>query len=173
MLDPVPPLEQNTRDQMRQHVEQFVREQPSVRVRRNRRLRRIAGIGASVAILGGAGTAMATELIGNAPVTDHNTARCYAKISTDFGPDFPGATMAAAQPSNGDGHDVVAPIRACAAAWRAGAIQYPHPLINPPPAKEFPVPHLVGCVLPNGTAAVFPGPNGTCQQLGLPTALPG
>lgn len=141
-----------------------------------RRRRRIVMVGTVAAVaLGGGGVAVAHQYFGSKPVTDHRTARCYSRISTDFGPDFPGSTAGGPLTPATSGHGsrmlpVTAPIEECAAAWRVGALGgHAADRSN----KIYPVPHLVGCVLPDGTAAVFPGPDGTCQRLGLPIAAPG
>jgi hypothetical protein len=39
-----------------------------------------------------------------------------------------------------------------------------------PSKREQPAPHLVVCIWRDGTAAVFPGPRGTCARLDLPAA---
>jgi hypothetical protein len=118
----------------------------------------------AVAILAAGGTALAREYFGSAPVTDRHTARCYSTVSRDVGPDFDGATVGAPHPSTG-GDDVVAPLAACAEAWRLGVMTHVRPDRAHPP---YPVPDLVGCVLPSGIAAVFPGSVHTCRHLGLP-----
>lgn len=141
-----------------------------------RRRHRILVIGAVTAVaLGGGGVAVAHQYFGSKPVTNHRTARCYAKLSTDFGSNFPGTTVGGPlTPAKPGGSSrllpVTAPIDECAQLWKFGVI---NGRANQPGNHTFPVPHLVGCVLPDGTAAVFPGPDGTCQRLGLATALPG
>ena len=44
------------------------------------------------------------------------------------------------------------------------------PARAPSPGADNPVPPLVACVMPDGTAAVFPGTRATCATLGLPNA---
>lgn len=136
-----------------------------------RRLRRVTVVSGIAALaLAGGGTAVAFRVFGSAPVTNHDTARCYSKASTDFGTSFPGTTIAALKPNGGGGDQVVAPISMCAQAWEVGLLWGK---ASDPTPRTYPVPHLVGCVLPDGTAAVFPGPDGLCQDLGLATALSG
>jgi hypothetical protein len=65
-------------------------------------------------------------------------------------------------------------ISVCAALWRQG-ILHPGPQgardrATAGPAGSSQVPPLVACVLPGGTAAVFPGPPSTCATLSLPNA---
>jgi hypothetical protein len=97
--------------------------------------------------------------------------RCYETATTNFRlrRDFDGTMIAAPSPILGL---VVAPISACAEAWDKGVLGR-RERIPTDPGQIVNVPHMVGCVLPDGTPAVFPGPDGTCQRLGLPTALPG
>jgi len=138
--------------------------------RRRRRRLLLIGVGSAALVATGTGLAAARIWFGSEPVTNHDTAKCYSKISSDFGSHFPGGTVAAPKSTAGGGGQVVAPVRACANAWEMGVIQGISPALAKPP---YPVPHLVACVLPDGTAAVFPGPAGTCQKLQLATALPG
>jgi len=123
--------------------------------------------GVAGVVLAGGGTAAAYQLFGSAPVTNHSVARCYRIDTTDFGANFDGTTVSEPRSTAGAGGEIIAPISACAEAWRMGAVQGIAPTDAHPP---YPVPHLVGCVLPSGIAAVFPGPAGTCQTLGLPVA---
>jgi hypothetical protein len=97
--------------------------------------------------------------------------RCYDTATTDFrlGHDFNGIMIAAPPRTLGL---VVAPIRACSEAWEKGVLGRRLRIITDP-GQIVDVPHMVGCVLPDRTPAVFPGYDGTCQHLGLPTALPG
>jgi hypothetical protein len=168
-LLPAEPFPLDRRDRLRGELVALVHADSATRPRRKLNRFMLAG-GAAVLVVAGGGTAAAIAYFGSTPVTDRTSARCYSAISTDFGSEFPGTTIAAAQASDGSGGQVVAPIEACAAAWRVGIPQgIPPNKANPP----YPVPNLAGCVLPDGSAAVFPGPADTCQRLGLPTAIPG
>lgn len=97
-------------------------------------------------------------------------ARCYETATTDFrvGNDFDGIMIAAPRTLG----LVFAPISGCGEAWQKGVLGR-RLRIATDPGQIVDVPHLVGCVLPDGTPAAFPGPDGTCQRLGLPAALPG
>jgi hypothetical protein len=135
----------------------------------SRRKKTIVGalVAGSLAIAGG-GTAIGVALTGSAPVTDRSSARCYSEVSHDFGPDFPGTTVGVAYGSDGSGGQVTAPVQLCASLWQSGELGAGGPAANGT------APQLTGCVLPNGIAAVFPGPPSVCQDLGLPAAaLPG
>lgn len=141
-------------------------------ITRRRRVRYTLGAVLGLAIMG-AGTATAVVILQPAPVTDHHTARCYQEVSTNFGDDFPGITVAEAVANdNATDGEVRAPIQVCAATWEAGAFPVRDYRAYPPPSSPSPVPELIGCVLPDGTAAVFPGNAATCDRLGLPVALP-
>lgn len=148
-----------------------------------RRFSRVAVTAAAVTaiLVAGTGTAVAYHFLASAPVTDTQTARCYSRASTDFGSSFPGTTVDSVGTRAVSGQNgplgVRAPISVCAYLWEIGAVHpgaqtHPNPSATPP-ANDVPVPHLVGCVLPDGSAAVFPGPDGTCEKLGLPVAMPG
>lgn len=169
-LLPPEPLSQTSRAELRARLlGQIATSTSNPRRSSRRRFRLVVGgavfVGASVG-----GTAIAAYLIAPAPVTDHSTARCYAKVSNDFSKDFPGTTVAAPLSSENTGGKVVAPISACTAVWtQTGLLQgIPAGDANPP----YPPPeHLTGCVLPDGTAAVFPAGPDVCQSLGLPPAI--
>jgi hypothetical protein len=59
----------------------------------------------------------------------------------------------------------------CAGLYRDGYLELGASAeIKQPSKGQHPVPHLVVCVWNDRTAAVFPGPRGTCARLGLPAA---
>lgn len=150
----------------------LAREPMPRRRRPRRRIVIVSGI-AALAVAGG-GVATAIQLTGARHPSNRHDARCYSEISTDFGSDFPGTTVSAPlTPHNSAGQTgptpPLAPIAECTQAWQVGLL-WGHAADRTP--KTYPVPHLVGCVLPDGTAAVFPGPDGLCQRLGLPSAIP-
>lgn len=102
-------------------------------------------------------------------VTDKDTARCYSVAERHDGSDFPGMSVAVAHPNS----DVVAQVEdavaSCSLVWRDGALEVGKRRPQPyRPGVDRPVPPLVGCVLPDGIAAVFPGDTQTCSRLGLP-----
>jgi hypothetical protein len=126
----------------------------------------IAGTGA-VVVLGGGG-ALAYSAISANSVSDETSARCYtvAQYSAK-GDDFPGTSIAAAGTADAPGR-VTSAVDVCASLWRSGFLQpgVPTPVRNPDQAS-YPVPALVGCVMADGQAAVFPGTTATCNALGL------
>ena len=144
-----------------------VRDQSRAASRRCWRPRRMVVV-IAVAGLVVAGGGVATAVAGLGSVTDRSTARCYSEISSDFSDDFPGTTVGTVDGADGSDGVVVAPLSVCAAVWeQTGVLQGAAPQDARPP---HPVPHLVGCVLPDGRAAVYPGPDDTCERLGLETA---
>ena len=128
-------------------------------------------IGSAILVLGG-GVAY-SALTGSSSVTEHGTARCYTTATYQPGAKrFPGTTVAMAD-SAAAGGAVNDAAGICAELWRAGILQAgaPGPSRNPS-AASYPVPQLVQCVLPNGSAAVFPGGTGLCARFGLSAAHP-
>jgi hypothetical protein len=126
----------------------------------------IAGTGA-VVVLGGGG-ALAYSAISANSVSDETSARCYTVTQYSAkGDDFPGTSIAAAGTDDTPGR-VMSAVDVCASLWRAGFLQagVPTPVRHPDQAS-YPVPALVGCVLADGRAAVFPGTSATCTSLGL------
>lgn len=136
------------------------------RLRRPFYRRRAAVVAAGAAVvLGVGGTAAAVTWMQPEPVQDRDTARCYSTISNDFSMHFPGTTIASPVASDGSGGQVANPLEACAAAWRAGLLYG----ISPHNATgTYDVPPLTVCVLPDGSAAVYPGTADTCAKVGLP-----
>ena len=113
-----------------------------------------------------------------ATVTD--SARCYATVSTARGDSFPGTTISVAPPVGQPRPSTPEQaISICAVLWQRGfltpagfrAPEVPRGPDGLPPATN-PVPPLVACVLPGGQAAVYPGPETVCDQLGLPLLAP-
>jgi hypothetical protein len=103
--------------------------------------------------------------------TDHGSARCYTVPNVGKGRSFTGTTIAATG-RVGSAEQVQSALAECTALWRQGFL-VPGSAIRRPPQGEpsgetGPVPTLVACTLPDGTAAIFPteGPF-TCGRLGL------
>jgi hypothetical protein len=122
---------------------------------------------------------MACSFVGGAAffktrqATDLGSARCYTVLSVGSGTTFTGTTIAAAG-SAGSTEQVQSALLGCAALWRQGFLTQGSTIQHPPQAVRFtgpdPVPKLVACTLPDGTAGIFPteGPF-TCGKLGLAT----
>jgi hypothetical protein len=103
--------------------------------------------------------------------TDRGSARCYTVLSVGSGTTFSGTTIAApGRP--GSAAQVQSALAGCTALWRQGFLAHGSRVQHPPQgvqgAGAEPVPTLVVCTLPNGTAAIFPteGPF-ACGKLGL------
>ena len=92
-----------------------------------------------------------------------STMRCFAALN---------AAVAAATGQFGSAEQVQSALAECTALWRQGFLvpgsTIRHPPQGEPSAGTRPVPTLVACTLPGGTAAIFPteGPF-TCGRLGL------
>jgi hypothetical protein len=137
---------------------------------RGRRRLSLLVAGALTIGVAGTGTAIAYGRLGSAPVTDQHSARCYTVAKYTAGENFPGTTITEADSATTAGR-VASAIDVCASLWRAGLLQagVAAPVRSPSQAVN-PVPGLVACTLRDGRAAVFPGPAGTCQTLGLADA---
>ena len=146
---------------------------PPRRVRRPRLfvLSVVTGLG-----LTGVTAAAAFSYLAPRSASIHDSARCYASVSSATGGHFPGTTIAMARPTDGLILDTsLAALQTCADLWHRGfltsagfaAPDVPRGPDGLPPADK-PVPSLVACVLKSGQAAVFPGPTTVCAQLGLP-----
>lgn len=108
------------------------------------------------------------------PVADKSGARCYTVASLSAGRLSYATIGQATVAGSSRPAQVNNAVSACAALWRQGFLR-PGPQgargrANPGPAASDRVPPLVACVLPDGTAAVFPGHPSTCVTLGLPNA---
>ncbi|MEV6926824.1 hypothetical protein AB0M46_20275 [Dactylosporangium sp. NPDC051485] len=125
-----------------------------------------AGLGAALALSTGA---LAYRQWATPEVTDQ--VRCYTVASLEERDgSFFGTTAGQAQAADGRPQASPSPVEVCAMLWRIGLLR-PGQLQPNPPAedgREYPVPPLTACTLPNGIAAVFPGDERTCLRLGLP-----
>jgi hypothetical protein len=159
-------------DAMRAELEAFVardeRPMPWWRKRRNV----TGGFVVALIVATGGGTAAAYAYLHPRPVTNKGSARCYSEAVYVPGAKFSGTTIASAvgEGSNGTIQDAV---DTCASLWQVGALRAGAARGTPPVAgATYSVPALVGCTLPGGMAAVFPGPADTCDQLGLAPESP-
>jgi hypothetical protein len=167
---PAPPVRTLPADRAAAMRRQLVAE-----VARKRGRRRLLYAAGGVLVAAGA-TAAGYAFVPHArPVTDKDVARCYAVASLSAGPrSF--TSIAVATPI-GSGHpgQVTDALATCASLWSQGFIHAGPQGAGAPPARpspnaDNPVPPLVTCVLPDGTAAVFPGGKSACAALGLPSA---
>jgi hypothetical protein len=142
------------------------------RPRRRRRLRFAVG---GVVVAAGATAAGYAFVPHSQPVTDMDTARCYTVASLSAGPQSFTSIAQATPVNSGRPGQVTDALGTCASLWnqgflRAGPQGAGVSTARPSPGADNPVPTLVACVLPDGTAAVFPGGKSTCAALGLPNA---
>ena len=174
-VDYLPPrrsLPADRLEAMRADLEQFVASQPVPRKRRWRRRNFLAGMSAVVIVLGGGGTAAAWAYLHPRAVTDQTQARCYSDDLYVRGPTFHGTAVATPDSATAIGR-VQDALDICASLWQVGAIQPGAVVaITNRNARSYPVPALVGCTLPDGAAAVFPGTADTCDRVGLAPQLP-
>jgi hypothetical protein len=136
--------------------------------RRSKRARLVVTAAASLVLVAG-GSVVAYSQISSAPVTDNDSARCYTSaVQYRPGDEFPGTTVVRA-----DGSEVASALSVCTDLWRQGFLKLgdPEPVRDTNPLIEHAVPVLVVCTLPDGRAAVFPGPV-SCADLGLAAADP-
>ena len=147
---------------------------PSVRRSRLRGRRGVLVAVAAAVVAGGVGvgTAAALGAFRSAPPTDRLVARCYTTDSLDDPTNHEEFMVATGgHPSLRDAASSALDI--CRGGWSQGRYSASDPkvLLDPkPPPWDYPVPPLVACVLKNGEVGVFPGPDATCQQLGLAVA---
>lgn len=166
---PVRPLPPGRRGAMRQQLETLVAEHTG---RRHRRKPAFIAIGAAVVLSTSAGAFVYVQH--SQPVTNKSEARCYA-VASLAGGDQSYSTIAEAIPAGappGSKAQVDHAVSVCAALWRQGFILPGADRVAPPrnTTANHRIPPLIACVMPDGTAAVFPGNSRTCANLGLPKA---
>jgi hypothetical protein len=159
-------------DAMRAELEAFVaREEPATRWWRKRR-NVTGGLVVALIVATGGGTAAAYTYLHPRAVTDKGSARCYSEAVYVPGAKFAGTTIASGVGGGSTG-TVENALDTCASVWQVGGLRAGAPRGTPPIAgATFSVPALVGCTLPDGAAAVFPGPSDTCDRLGLAPESP-
>jgi hypothetical protein len=140
-----------------------------------RRRRRLLFAAGGVLVVAGATAAGYAFVPHSQPVTDKGSARCYTVASLSAGPQSFTSIGVATEVNSGRPGQVTDALGTCASLWsqgflRAGPQGAGVPTARPSPGADNPVPPLVVCVLPDGTAAVFPGDKSTCAALSLPSA---
>jgi len=157
----MPVLPARRRKAARLQLEQLVTLSASSRFRR-----RPAVLAALIAIItlctGGAAIAVMTYHA----VTNRAEARCYAVADTSS----QNFTTIAQASSSLTPAEVRNALSVCQALFRLGELVKGHPVMRPPFKPARSAPPLVVCVWHDGTAAVFPGRQGTCAALDLPAA---
>jgi hypothetical protein len=139
------------------------------RTARRRRWRRPGFIAVTSGVIVLGSTAAVTYAHEQA-ITNRSEARCYTVAST-AGDDHFTTIATAGQP--GSQARVEHAVADCGALWRQGFLRTGASGIDRTPDRSvtYPVPALVVCTMPDGTAAVFPGPAHTCARLGLAATL--
>jgi hypothetical protein len=157
---------------MRAELEAFVaRDEPATPWWRKRR-NVTGGLVLALIVATGGGTAAAYSYLHPRAVTDKGYARCYTEAVYVPGAKFAGTTIASAVGIDNPGL-IEDALDTCASLWQVGGLRSDAPRGTPPVGgATYSVPALVGCTLPGGIAAVFPGPVDTCDQLGLAPESP-
>jgi len=127
----------------------------------------IAAATAAVVLSTGAAGA---GVVSSHAITDRTQARCFT-VDSATSPDFTMITQASRPLTQALVSDALS---TCRALFSTGVLNRGRP-VGLPPGKgdHHRPPHLVACVWPGGTAAIFPGHRGTCAKLGLPAAARG
>ncbi|HEY3737774.1 MAG TPA: hypothetical protein VGL26_10050 [Jatrophihabitans sp.] len=146
---------------------------PPERPLRRRRTVLIATVAAVLAAGVGVGSAAAAGAFRSAPPTDRRIAHCYTTASLTDPHNHEDFTVASdgTNPSLPDAASHAMDI--CTGGWLQGRYSSTDPkvLLDPKPAPwNYPLPHLIACVLPSGEVGVFPGTVTTCTELGLDVA---
>jgi len=112
--------------------------------------------------------AAAAGVVAYHTITDKTEARCFtvARVHPRSAY-FTTIVQAGTTRSKGVVRDA---LKQCRGLFAAGELKRGHPVLRShfKPTKH--TPHLVACVWPDGTAAIFPGKAGTCHKLGLQAA---
>jgi hypothetical protein len=164
---PVRPLPMGRRDAMQHQLEMLVGADAG---RRRARKPVFIATGAAAIVLGTSAGAIA-YVQHSQPVTNKSEARCYTEANLAGGDQFHGTTIAEAGVP-GSKAQVDSAVNVCAVLWRQGFLLPGAAGVarQPNTKAHHRVPPLVACVMPDGTAAVFPGNLRTCANLGLPRA---
>lgn len=150
-----------------------MRRQLAAQVARKPRRRRLLIAAGGMIVAAGATAAGYAFVPHSQPVTDRDSARCYTVASLSAGPQS--YTGIAVPTRSGRPGQVTDALAVCASLWSQGFLHAgprgaAAPAAPPSPNAHNPVPSLVACVMPDGTAAVFPGGKSACAALGLPSA---
>jgi hypothetical protein len=171
-FDPPParPLPLGRRDAMQQQLETLVGAGTGDGRRRGRKPVLIAAGAAAIVVGTTAGAIVYVQH--SQPVTNKSVARCYTEANLGGGDQFHGTTIAEAGVPGSRAPQVDNAVSVCADLWRQGFLLPGAAGVarQPNTKAHHLVPPLVACVMPDGTAAVFPGNPRTCASLGLPRA---
>jgi len=157
---------------MRAELEAFVAREELAMPWWRRRRNVTGGLVVAFIVATGGGTAAAYAFLHPRAVTDKGSARCYSEPVYVPGAKFAGTTVASGVGEGSTG-SIENALDTCASVWQVGGLRAGAPRGTPPVAgATYSVPALVGCTLPDGIAAIFPGPPDTCDQLGLAPESP-
>src|SRR5262245_3878674 len=159
----MPVLPDRRRKAARLQLEQIVA--GSAKPGRGRRVKPAAiAAGTTAIVLATAAAAIAAAVY--QPVTNKAEARCFTVA------DASGFATVVANPGKAGTKGAIKQAkRICASLYRQGYLTRGGQRINPRHRNGVDdVPSVQVCTWQDGTAAVFPGPKGTCGKLGLPTA---
>lgn len=101
-------------------------------------------------------------------ITDTTQARCFTVANAGASSDYYTTIAEASKPATKA--DVRRALQICAGLFRAGELRKGHPVGHAGFKQVRHAPQLVPCVWHDGTAAIFPGRQGTCKKLGLTAA---
>lgn len=161
----MPVLPASRRAAARQQLEQVVAQSARSRARRHPA---VIAVAATIVMLSTG--AAAAGVVAYQAITDKAQARCFT-VASVTSPDFTMITQASQPLTAAVVHDALG---TCRALFATGVLKRGHPVGRPPTKRgHHRPPHLVACVWPGGTAAIFPGHRGTCAKLGLPAAAGG
>lgn len=161
----LPELPARRRQAARQQLEQVVARSRGARTRRPPAV--IAAVMAVVVLSTGAAAAVATYH----SITDRSQARCFTVANADAGSQYFTTVTVASKPASRA--DVDRAVTLCRALYRMGMLSEGHRIRHSGFTPTRRIPHLVPCVWPDGTAAVFPGHRATCRKLDLQAAAGG
>jgi hypothetical protein len=114
--------------------------------------------------------AAAAGVVSDHAITDRTQARCFT-VDSATSPDFTMIAQASRPLTRAVVNDA---LTTCRALFATGVLKTGrHAALLPGKRGHDRPPHLVACVWPGGTAAIFPGHRGTCAKLGLPAAARG
>jgi hypothetical protein len=157
----MPVLPDRRRKAARRQLEQIV----AGSAKPGRRVKPAAIAAGTAAIVLATGAAAIAAVVYQ-PVTNKAEARCFTVADTS------GFATVIANPGKPGTEGAVQNARqSCASLFRQGFLTRGAQRINRRPRNGVHhVPPLQVCTWQDGTAAVFPGPRGTCGKLGLPAA---
>ncbi|WP_026550349.1 hypothetical protein [Arthrobacter sp. Br18] len=130
----------------------------------------LSAVAGALVVTGGAITLM------EQPVSDKSSIVCFARADYDGG-QYPGPDVISGIPSTAERPDsrvmIDDPVSVCRDVWAQNGVRLGYPEGSSPPEDHdptfsSPVPaQLTACVLPDGRAAVIPGDETVCAELGL------